>query len=457
MASPIDGNTMTAFTSSLNRWVSENIFHTLGMLQIGTAVLTYLLAWLLARELAKFLTAKNRAPTTHLRLRMSSEHFALMARYVLWVLSLLFCQALFHKLKLPGDAIRLTVNLALILLVVRFASFYIKSRFWATAVYIVSLVVISLRIFNLWQPIVDVLNGITINLGAISFSVWGLVKSFTIFAVLWALASAANRFFARWLSGVRQLTYSDRVLFQRLFNAAMVAVVILVSLHAAGIHMAAIAVTGGAIGIAIGVGLQRIGSNLVSGILLLMNKPIRQGDVVAIDDAFSGTGYGWITRMDLMYVHVATRDGTEHLVPNETFVTRRIENLSYSDSMVRLRVPFGIAYKSDLKKAAKLALDAASATDRVLKAPAPACVVKSFGESSVMLEVRVWIDDPRKGIGRVKSNVYQAIWDIFHANGIEIPFPQRDLHFIRSGRKGENEPKAKPSATENDASGERPS
>jgi small-conductance mechanosensitive channel len=361
---------------------------------------------------------------------------------VLWVFFLLFCQALFIKLKLPGDAIRMAVNLALILIVVRFASFYIKSRFWARAVSAVSLVVISLRIFKLWQPIVDVLNGITISLGAISFSVWGLVKSFTIFAVLWALASAANRFFAHWLTGVRQLTYSDRVLFQRLFNTAMVAVVILVSLHAAGIHMAAIAVTGGAIGIAIGVGLQRIGSNLVSGILLLINKPIRQGDVVTIDDAFSGTGYGWITRMDLMYVHLATRDGTEHLIPNETFVTQEIENLSYSDNRVRLRVPFGIAYKSDLQKASKLALEAARATDRVLKAPEPACVVTAFGESSVMLEVRVWIEDPRQGVGRVNSNVFLAIWDIFHANGIELPFPQRDLHIIRSGRKGDSGPKA---------------
>ena len=121
------------------------------------------------------------------------------------------------------------------------------------------------------------------------------------------------------------------------------------------------------------------------------------------------------------------------------FLTQKIENLSYSDNRVRLRIPFGIAYKSDLKKAIKLALDAARSTDRVLKAPEPSCLVRSFGDSNVMFEARVWIEDPRQGLGSVRHAVLLALWKTFHNNGIEFAFPQRDVHIVDGVMKGEKD------------------
>jgi len=177
----------------------------------------------------------------------------------------------------------------------------------------------------------------------------------------------------------------------------------------------------------------------VSGILLLLNKPIRQGDVILLTDAFGskgtirGAGYGWVTRMGLFYVQIATRDGTEQLIPNESFLTHKIENLSYSDNRVRFHIPFGISYKSDLKKAMALALEAARGTDHVLKAPDPVCMVTAFGDSNVHFDMCVWIEDPQQGLGRIKSNVLLAIWNIFHDNGIQFAFPQRDLHIVDGG------------------------
>jgi len=145
----------------------------------------------------------------------------------------------------------------------------------------------------------------------------------------------------------------------------MVTVVILISLKAAGIHLAAIAVTGGAIGLGIGVGLQKIGSNLISGILLLISKPVRRGDIIAFENSFDGVRWGWITKMDLNYVQVATRGGTLLHIPNEVFVTQKIENLSFEDTNLRLTIPFGIAYKSDLNKAKTLATNAANSIARI--------------------------------------------------------------------------------------------
>jgi len=192
--------------------------------------------------------------------------------------------------------------------------------------------------------------------------------------------------------------------------------------------MAAVVVTGGAIGFAIGIGLQKIGSNLVSGMMLLISKPIRQGDVISFEKGFARAGWGWIARMDLMYVHVAARNGSLLLVPNDVFLTQKIENLSYDDNRIRLIIPFGIAYESDLNKAKALALNAAGSIERILKIPEPKCFVLEYGDSTVNLELLVWIDDPKNGILNIKDAVLMAVWDSFHANGITIAFPQRDLH-----------------------------
>jgi small-conductance mechanosensitive channel len=268
----------------------------------------------------------------------------------------------------------------------------------------------------------------TMVLGKMSISVWGLIEAIIVFILLWIVAGAANRFIAHWLTTSTKLNYSDRTLIQRVIRAAMAALVILISLRAAGIHLAAVVVTGGAIGFAVGIGLQKIGSNLVSGIMLLISKPIRQGDVITFELDIAGPTRGWITEMGLMYVQVATRRGALMLIPNEVFVTRQIENLSFDDNLIRLLVPVGISYGSDLKKAITLAVSAALSIDRVLKTPEPKCLVMEFGDSTVNLQLRMWINDPKNGIGNVKDAVLLAVWDIFHANDIEIAFPQRDLH-----------------------------
>ena len=329
---------------------------------------------------------------------------------------------------MPADLFRMAISLILVLMVVRFASFYIKSVFWSRFVYVFSIIFLSLRILDLWGPTVQLLDSMTMDIGDISISLWGLIDASAIFMVLWIIAGATNRFIGHWLATSAHLTYSDRTLIQRVIAAVIGALVILISLRAAGVHMATIAVTGGAIGFAVGIGLQKIGSNMVSGIMLLSRKPIRQGDVVAFEESFAGARWGWITDIGLMYVKVATRDGILLLIPNEAFVTQKIENLSYDNELVRLRIPFGISYTSDLNKALTLAVSAAMSIDRILKIPEPICLVKEFGDSTVNLRLRVWIDDPKNGMENVKNAVLLKIWDSFHANGIEIAFPQRDLH-----------------------------
>ena len=167
---------------------------------------------------------------------------------------------------------------------------------------------------------------------------------------------------------------------------------------------------------------------MVSGIMLLISKPIRQGDVIALEKGYAGSSYGWITQIGLIYVQMETRSGSLLLIPNEVFVTQKTENLSYSDNLLRLNIPFGISYGSDLKKAITLAVSAAMSIGRILKVPGPKCLLREFGDSTVNLELRVWINDPQNGIANIKDAVLLMVWDSFHENDIEIAFPQRDLH-----------------------------
>jgi small-conductance mechanosensitive channel len=329
---------------------------------------------------------------------------------------------------MPTELFRMTVSLILVLMIVRFASFYLKSAFWSRSVSVVAIIFLSLRILRLWGPTVELLDSMTIDIGSLHISLWSSVEAVVVFIVLWIARGATNRFIGHWLATISHLTYSDRMLIQRVATAATGAVVVLIALRAAGVHIAAIAVTGGAMGFAVGIGLQKIGSNLVSGMMLLLRKPIRQGDVVAFEKSFAGISWGWIDEIGLMYVKVATRDGVLQLIPNEAFVTQKIENLSYDNDLVRLHIPLGISYASDLKKAITLALAAAMSIDRVLKIPEPKCLITEFGDSTVNLDLRIWINDPKNGFGNLRNAIFLAVWDSFHANGIEIAFPQRDLH-----------------------------
>jgi len=181
----------------------------------------------------------------------------------------------------------------------------------------------------------------------------------------------------------------------------------------------------GAIGLGIGFGMQRVFANLVSGFILLLDKSIKPGDVIAVKDT-----YGWVNTLGGRYVSVITRDGTEHLIPNELLITEHVENWTHTDNNIRLKIPLQVHYKSDVRKAIDLCVQAARETRRVLDQPAPTCLLREFGDSALKLEIRIWINDPTNGVSNVRSEVMLKVWEKFCAEGIEIPYPQRDLHVI---------------------------
>ncbi|MBT6547667.1 MAG: mechanosensitive ion channel, partial [Gammaproteobacteria bacterium] len=216
-------------------------------------------------------------------------------------------------------------------------------------------------------------------------------------------------------------------------------VAFLVGLDFVGIDLTTLTVFSGAVGIGLGFGLQKIASNFISGLILLMEKSIEEGDLIELSD---GT-FGYIRRASARYTLVETFDSKEILVPNEDLITSRVVNWTFSNSSARIEIELGVAYDSDIDLAHDLILAAAREHPRCAIKPEPACFLRFFGDSSVNFILHFWVEDVTLGRWPTQSEVMFSIWRKFKDNGIEIPFPQRDLHIkgpLNFNRSGEATP-----------------
>ena len=216
-----------------------------------------------------------------------------------------------------------------------------------------------------------------------------------------------------------------RVGLTKVSKFSLYALAVLIALKSVGIDLTVFAVFGGAIGVGIGFGLQKIFSNFISGFILLFDRSIRPGDVITIGDRF-----GWVQALHARYVVIRDRDGVETLIPNENLITSEVTNWSYSDRNVRVRIPVQISYDDDPEFVLSLLLKACEGQTRILKNPETVARLIGFGDNGIDLELRIWMHDPESGIGSLRSDLYVSIWKLFKENNITIPFPQRDVRII---------------------------
>jgi len=232
-----------------------------------------------------------------------------------------------------------------------------------------------------------------------------------------------RRFFRR----LHRLDAAQQVLGEKLTSIVVWVALILFAIDLLGISLTALTVFSGAFGLAIGFGLQKTFGNLISGIILLMDRSIKPGDVIAVGDG-SGKTVGQVNRIGIRAVSVITRDKVEYLIPNEHLMTSQVENWSFSSRDVRVKVPVGVAYGSDIDLVERTLLEQARALPRVLKKPTPQVWLAAFGASAIEFEVQLWIDDPEEGLGSLRSDYLKAVWHAFREQGIRIPYPQHDVH-----------------------------
>ena len=248
----------------------------------------------------------------------------------------------------------------------------------------------------------------------------------TLLLAMWAGAALEVR-----LMRAEGLHSSLRVVFARLGKAVLLIAAVLVVLPLIGVDLTVLSVFGGALGVGLGLGLQKIASNYLSGFIILLDRSIRLGDMITVDNQ-----YGEVTKITTRYVVVQSLTGVEAIIPNDTLVTTTVLNHSYSDRRVRLAVRVLVSYRTDMNEAFGLLLAAAAAQPRVLKDPEPTAQVMQMADNGVDLELGFWIDDPERGNQNVRSDISVAVLAAFRAKGIEIPYPQREVRLTGAAPHG---------------------
>ncbi|MGB7417670.1 MAG: mechanosensitive ion channel domain-containing protein [Erythrobacter sp.] len=245
-----------------------------------------------------------------------------------------------------------------------------------------------------------------------------------VITVAWLL----TRLVRKGISNFSRLSGSQALLTEKIATILIWAAAFFVGIDMLGIDLTALAFFGGAFGLAIGFGLQKTFGNLIAGIILLMDKSIKPGDVIAVTDMAGQETFGQIRKIGIRAVSVTTRDEREYLIPNENLMINQVENWSYSSKNVRMQVNVGVSYQADMRRAEELMLEAARSAKRVLEMPPPIVWMTGYGDSSVNFTIHCWIRDPEEGVGNVRSEVLKNLWWLLKEEGIEIPFPQRDLN-----------------------------
>ncbi len=403
------------------------------LVQLGVLAVVYCVARYITSRLTPLVEAKLKESPKKARLHKFFTLAAGKLKHIVFLFSLWIGIAIMRASTWPSRSHFLSIVASLVTawLVISISSSLIRNKTLAKMIATFAWIIAALNIFGILDDAIVLLDSLAIVLGAVRVSALLVIKSLIICSLLIWAALAASRFAEDRLASIEDLTPSVQVLTGKILRIALLATAVLTGLNVVGIDLTALAVFSGALGLGIGFGLQKIVSNLISGIILLLDKSIKPGDVIEIQTV-SGTKYGWVEHLGARYTSVRSRDGTDTLFPNETFIASPVTNWSHGDRRIRQRLSIGVSYDADVERAMELCIEAAADFDRILKSPPPACLLVGFGDSSIDLELRFWQANPEGGLRNLASAVYVSIWKKFKAEGVEIPFPQRDLH-LKSG------------------------
>jgi small-conductance mechanosensitive channel len=281
--------------------------------------------------------------------------------------------------------------------------------------------------FHNFAELLRWLDSFGFNVGAHRVSIYNALLIAVVAAGVTVAGRLLNLLVRRIFRRMSRLDPAQQLLGEKVGAIVVWVGLALIGIDILGISLTALTVFSGAFGLAIGFGLQKTFGNLISGMILLADRSIKPGDVIAVGEGANRT-VGQVNRIGIRAVSVITRDRIEYLIPNEHLMTTAVENWSFTDREVRVKVPVGVAYGSDLDLVETLLLRAAGESRRVLDDPAPVAWLASFGENAVQFEILMWIDDPEAGIGNIRSDVLKRVWHLFREHGVSLPYPQRDIH-----------------------------
>lgn len=414
----------------------EQFFRTMrtsdGLWQIALLALCFALAWFLATA------AKSRVPAglEPGRLKIAAGGFNRVANPLLALLFVWLGKTVLDKFMntaLLKVAIPLLTSFAAIRLLVYLLRHLIPpSPFLKASERIIAYVMwatVALYLTGLLPELGETLDRIAFTAGKQKITLLMILSGLLSVLITMMIAVTLARLLEGRIMAETTISLSLRLVATKMLRALALLVAVLIALPMVGIDLTVLSVFGGAIGVGLGFGLQKVASNYVSGFIILLERSIRVGDMVTVD-----TRYGKVTHINGRCTVLKGLDGTEFLIPNEMLITGTVINHTYSDPSNLVKVPLAVAYGSSLEEVDAILLDEAGNQPRVCADPAPSVLIRNLGDNGIELELNVWIRDPDQGQGTLRSDLYRAILKRFHAAGIEVPFPQREIRVLDSAR-----------------------
>jgi len=414
-----------AIQQKTTTWFYNHVWTPDTLTQSVIILIAFALGWLFFRFVSGRITTAVNNSKMQPRIKRVLHNLKRLVLPLAVLILLFFANLTATLLPVPGEGGLIDAASALLVawIFIRLAVQVIDNSFVRNLFALAIWAIAALSILGVLDETLRAMDALGLNIGSFRLSALTVVKG--VLAVSFLLYSAVfiATIFERRMQRIEALTPSSKVLISKVARVVLIVFALLIGITAAGIDMSLLAVFSGAVGLGVGFGLQKVISNLFSGILLLMDKSIKPGDIIEIP----GGTFGWVQHMGARYTEIVTRDNKSYLIPNEDFVTHQVVNWSHGDTLVRLEAKFGVHYDSDPHLVKKIAEKAALRPDRVVSEPQPMCHLIEFGDSSLIFSLRYWIKDAEKGVTNMRGAVMLALWDAFKENGIKIPYPHREV------------------------------
>ncbi|AFJ01374.1 Potassium efflux system KefA protein / Small-conductance mechanosensitive channel [Methylophaga frappieri] len=418
-----------AFDSALTLATSPSFYS-----QIGFIVLGFLAAQLVASFIRRHIPLLKEPPKSGalLNLRTSIHNSRDLLLPLMMILFLSVTADISQSVLGKAGLVTIAMSWAVIFMLYKLIDRLVQKILFKKLAYYVLLPIAILHVFGWLPPVITYLEGISITLGNIELSAYGVVRVLIFGSILFWLGRLSNHAGQQIIRSQEDLDIGTREVFAKLFQIVLFFVLFLLLLQIMGINLTALAVFGGALGVGLGFGLQSIASNFISGIILLLERSLSVGDYVEMEDGRKGT----IRELNMRSTTLETYDGKDIMVPNEQFITTSFTNWTHKNFKQRYALNFQVAYKTDLHFLFDLIREVAARHPRIISGDEvpieerPDAEISGFGDSGVDILVEFWMEGIDDGENRVGADLLLMLWDAFHEHNIEIPFPQREVKIL---------------------------
>ncbi|GBL03921.1 mechanosensitive ion channel family protein [Glaciecola sp. KUL10] len=416
------------FANSIEAIVSPDFY-----IQIGIIASIYLSAFLVAKRINASIgiTPQSLSPSIHplkcLLYRVGSILFPFLA-----IVFLRLSVGISNGFEYSAYLLNIAMVLALLMFFNSLIKVFVTNHIVATYFRWVGLPILFLHLTGKLVVVISALESISINVGNIEVSAYGFARVLVFGSLLFWLGRASNTFGKDIIRKQVSLDIRTREVFTKLFEVGLFCIISLLILNVMGINLTALAVFGGAVGVGLGLGLQTIASNFISGIIILLDRSLTVGDYVELDDGPKG----FVREFRMRYTVLETYDGKDIVVPNERFISNLFVNWTHKDPKQRYRVDFAVPYSTDVRAIVEVIKAAVAEHPQVLSGDElpiedrPDCEIDSFGDSGINLFVEFWMMGIDDGKNRVGGDLLLIIFETLREQGIEMPFPQREVRIL---------------------------